>query len=144
MRTRRSLAAAAAVLGLLSGAVSAAGQFLPVLVDRADPSFGFLAVGMTTASFLLSTVLLFAVAYWHGTAVDVAAEYGSIALVVALVGGGASLVGFLVVGLLAAGPGEFVRATGILLSGVYTVALRVVDFAITGIAGAAIGHFRTG
>ena len=141
MRHRNGIAAVVAVLGLLAGALSAGGQFLPLLLDGVGPRIGTLALLVSVGSFLLTPVGLLVVGYWAGARTDVAAEYGRLLLVFGLVGGGATALGYLAV-------------TGIALAEVsndgfrtllgmgYNAVVQAVSFAITGFAGAALAEFR--
>lgn len=98
---------------------------------------------MTGSSFLMSPVPIFVVGYLDGTVTDVATEYVVITLTVGLAAGGGILVGVLVVGLLVVVPEEGLGALGLLIPGTVTGFLQVVNGAITGLAGAAVGHLRT-
>ncbi|MFC7046806.1 hypothetical protein ACFQH6_16615 [Halobacteriaceae archaeon GCM10025711] len=142
MHDNRPLALAGALLGLLAGALAATGQFLPVVLDRHPSNLGFLVMGTNVVSLLVSPVALFGVGYWVGTDVDVTTEWASIALVVGLVGGAATLVGYLVVALLSVRPDAGREITMIVVTAGYTAIVRVFDFAITGLAGAAVAEFR--
>ena len=142
MQHRTVLTVVVALLGLLTGALTGAGQLLPILVERTASSTGALAMGLSVVSFAVNPVVLLGVGYWAGTRVDVAAEYGGLLLVLGAVGGVATAVGYLaVVSLAVSGVG----AAGSLLFGVgYNAVVQAVNFAVTGFAGAALAQFRGG
>ena len=139
MRKRRPLTSASALLGLLIGALSAGGQTLPILLERTSAPGLYVAV-LSLLTFLLSPVAVFALGYWVGNHVDVAADYDRIAFLMGLTGGVASFAGYTAV-MVGIAPDVATRVP-VLLSGGFNAAVRVVDFGITGLAGAAVAHFR--
>lgn len=136
------LAAPVAVLALAAGALSGVQQFAPVVLDLPVDRVGTLLFAVSVAGFLLSPVLVFAAGYWAGTRVHVPGEYGRVALVFGVVGGIASLVGYGAV--VAVGVAPDAGDLGMVaLSSLHTTVLRAVSYAITGVAGASVAHFRT-
>ena len=140
MRERRPLVFASALLGLLIGTLSAGGPTLPVLLERTSAPGLYVAV-LSLLTFLLSPVAVLALGYWVGSRVDVAADYGRITLFVGLSGGVASFVGY--TGVMVGVAPDVATDVPVLLSGGFNAAVRVVDFGVTGLAGAAVAHFRS-
>ena len=150
MRTRQ-IALAVTLLGLLGGAVTAVSQFLPTLVNRSpaasglsgaptSASIGLLVAATSVVSFLLSPVLLFLVGYWAAGRADVPAEFTALAGVFGVAGGVTTLAGYLPV-VVFLSPVTGFEPTFV-VSALYTAVVRGVDYAITGLAGAAVAHFR--
>ena len=142
MRDRSLLAAVVALLGLLTGLLTGVQQLLPILTRRGDRSLGILIPAIGLVMFAVTTIAVFAAGYWAGTRTDVEREYLEIALLFGLVGGAATLVGSLLVPFL--GAGEAINDTPAIVFGsaAYTGFVQVFNFAITGIAGAAVATFR--
>jgi hypothetical protein len=142
MRHRPSIAAAVGVVGLLIGALAAASQFLPLFLDGpirgAGPGF-FAVSGLL---FVLNPFGLVVVGYWAGLRVDVTRQYGSLLLVLALVGGGATAVGYLVVAGLALAETGDTGAVEILFAVGYNAVVHAINIAVTCFAGAALAEFR--
>lgn len=142
MRTR--LLVLSSLLGIVTGVISASRQFLPVLLDQPVSTIGLVFGVVSVVAFLVSPVGIFTLGYWAGSSadVDVAHEYGTLALAFGLGGGLGSLVGYAGV----AGVGLGARGGAELLSlavpAAYNTLVRVADFAVTGLAGAAVAHFR--
>ncbi|MFB6106717.1 MAG: hypothetical protein ABEJ70_07060 [Halobacteriaceae archaeon] len=141
MRRSRPLALVVALLGLLVGALAASGQFLPALLDVDVRTVGLYMAAANALSFLLSPVGTFLLGYWAGAGADVPADYGTVALLFGAVGGVAVFAGFLVVAGLGLPAGTTGGLSLVLMSG-YAAAFRVAGFAIDGVAGAAVAHFR--
>lgn len=139
MRARRLLILTSAFLGVLIGSLSAIGQTLPVLAGQPGMA-GPITVGVSIVMFLLSPVAVFALGYWVGSHADVPDNYSRISLLMGLFGGLGSFVGYVTV-LFGVAP-EVATQIPVLLSGVYNAVVRVVDFGVTGLAGAAVAHFR--
>lgn len=124
-------------------ALSASGQFLPVLFDVPLSRAGGLVFGVSVVSFLATPVGLLVVGYWAGTRTDVAAEHGGLLVPFAVVGG-ATVLGYLaVVGLtlgdlFSGGPLQILFGVG------YDAVVQAVNFAITGFAGPGLAQFRGG
>jgi uncharacterized membrane protein len=143
MTRHRALVAVVAVLGIVAGLLAASRQFLPVIVNRAPTRIGLFFAATTLVSFLVSPVAAFAAGYWGGRRVDLPTAYGRFALTLGVVGGIGTLVGFAVV-VAAVGPDSTRDLVGFGLVGGHTALVRGVDFALTGLAGAAVAHFRAG
>lgn len=139
MHARRPLILASVVLGVLIGSLSAIGQTLPVLAGQPGMA-GSVTAGVSIVMFLLSPVSVFAIGYWIGNRTDVPSNYTRISLLMGLFGGCGSFVGYVAV-LFGVAPGVATQLP-VLLSGVYSAVVRVVDFGVTGLAGAAVAHFR--
>ena len=142
MRDRLPLAAAVALLGLLTGLLTGVRQFLPILTQRSDLPLRALIPAIGLVMFAVTTLAVFAAGYWAGTRTDVEREYLEIALLFGLVGGAATLVGSLVVPFFGAGDAVNDSLAIVVGSAVYTGFVQVFNFAITGIAGAAVATFR--
>lgn len=142
MRSRQSLAVVVALLGLVTGTLSAAGEFMPFLVDRTASELGTLVLTVSLVSFLVTPVGLLVVGYWAGTRIDVASEYGSLLLVLAVVGGGVTAVGYLAVVGFALTSTSVGNASRAVFGVGYNAVVQAVNFAITGFAGAALAQFR--
>ncbi|WP_435348456.1 hypothetical protein [Haloarchaeobius sp. HRN-SO-5] len=138
----RHLALSAALLGLLVGIVSSVAQLLPIVVGTRPGEAPGLALGLTFVAFLLSPVAVFGLGYWTGTDVDVSTEYRSIALTIGLVGGVAVFAGYALVVAFALDSPLGADGATVLGAAVQVGVLRIVDFAITGFAGAALAQFR--
>lgn len=141
MSVERNVSAILAVVGVVLGAVQSAGQFQPVLNEEMA-ALGAVVLGLRTVSFLLSPVLVFGLGYWAGGKLDVSEQYDRLALVFGGVGGLASLVGMLAVVLVVSGELQGQHVGLLVVTSTYNAAIRAVDFAITGVAGAAVVYFR--
>lgn len=144
VNTRRPLAVAIALLGLFAGAVAALGQALPVLLNRRPSELGVLMAVVPALSLVASPVGVFLVGYWGGTETDLAEEYLSFALVLGVAGGAGLLVGYAATTLVALGPELGHRPLLVATTSGYSVGIRALDFAVTGLAGGAVGYFRRG
>lgn len=139
---RRPPLAVAALLGAVAGVLSATQQFLPVVLHRPVTTVGVVLGAVSLVSILVSPVAVFAVGYWAGRDVDVASRYGRLAVTFGLVAGVASLVGYVVVAVGVVAPDTGREALSILIPAAYTTVVRGLNFAITGLAGAAVAQFR--
>ncbi|WP_411964145.1 hypothetical protein [Haloferax sp. YSMS24] len=147
----RSIGLVVTLLGLLGGVLTAANQFLPTLLNRhpgaiglsgapTSSSIGLLVAATSVLSFVLSPVLLFLVGYWAAGRADVPSEFATLAAVFGVAGGVTTFVGYLpVVAFLTPVTGT---EPTFVLSALYTSVVRGVDYAVTGLAGAAVAHFR--
>lgn len=143
MTRHRALVVVVAVLGTVTGLLAASRQFLPVILNRAPTWLGLFFAATTLVSFLVSPVAAFAAGYWGGTRVDLPAAYGRFTLTLGVVGGVGTLVGFAVVVPLV-DPDSVRELAGLGVMAVQSALFRGVDFALTGLAGAAVAHFRAG
>lgn len=142
MQQRTQVAAVAAVLGILTGVVSASGQFVRALFAGSPSSIWLVLVGTSVLAVLVSPVAVFALGYVSGRRNDVAAVWTEIALTVGLAGGVAFLVTYVTA--VAAGVGVSRDLLTAAAAGTFNAVVRTVDFAITSLAGAAVAHFRSG
>lgn len=143
MRLDSPLALRAGVLGVTAGALTVVQQFVPVLVDApvGDAAPALFALG--AAGLVVSPVLVLAVGYRAGTRRNVAREYGAVAAAFAVGGGVGYLVGYVaaVVALPEGGvAGQTLPLAG---SAAYSAVVEAGWFAVAGVAGAAVGQFRT-
>ncbi|WP_158057534.1 hypothetical protein [Halorussus halophilus] len=142
MNVERPISAVVAAVGLVLGFAQSVGQFQQIL-NQELAVMGALALGIGTVSFLLSPVLVFSLGYWAGGKLDVPEHYDRLALVFGAVGGVAFLGGMLAVVLVASSELQSQHVGLLVVTSTYNAAIRAVDFAITGVAGAAIAYFRT-
>lgn len=139
MQHRRTVAIAAAVLGVLLGAVPV-GRLLLTRTPRVGPDTLLLPVVLAGGVlFLLSPVAVFALGYWSGSRIDLPESYLELAATMGVAGGVAALVAQLLgfaIGM------RSVDLLQVLVPSLFNGAVRGVDFAVTGLAGAAVAHFR--
>lgn len=141
MRIDRPLALRAALLGVAAGLVAVAGQFLPVILDAPSPEqVGLPMLAVSAAGFLVSPVLVLVLGYRVGNRRNVASEYGSVALSLAVGGAVGYLAGY-AVGVLAV-PDDVPQFAFVLAGSIYNAVVKAGWFAIAGVAGAAVAHFR--
>lgn len=141
MQHRRTVAIAAAVLGFLLGAIPVGGQLL-ARTPRAGPGDPILPVVLSGGLlFLLSPVAIFGLGYWTGGRVDVPDTYLELAATMGVAAGVAALVGQLLAVALGMG-GILEPLLRVLVPSLFNGAVRGVDVAVTGLAGAAVAHFR--
>lgn len=116
-------------------------QSLPVLLDVHLARIGPVAAGSTVVAFLLSPVAVFDAGYLTGTHTEVVDAYGGIALAFGIVRV-ATFCGFPVVVLAGVAPAVERGAPGLSALAATRAVFRAADFAIAGLAGAAVAHFR--
>lgn len=143
MRDRLPLAVAVGLLGLLAGSLIRLKQLLPTLIQRNVLTVSiFPTIGLV--EFLVSPLALFAVGYWAGTRTDLEREYRKLGLLFGLVGGATTFLASLVVSLVGVADVVFHNPLEVVGFAVSTGFVQVFNFAITGIAGAAVATFRRG
>jgi hypothetical protein len=128
-------------LTLAAGVAAAVQQYAPVLLDLPVPQVSVAVFAVSAVGFVLSPVLVFALGYWTGRRVDVPRTYPSVAAAFGVGGGLATLAGFAAVLLVGVIPdaGNLGMAA---FSATHTAVVRGVSYAVTGVAGAAVAHFR--
>lgn len=141
MHLDRPLALRAGGLGVAAGVVAVVGQFLPVLLDAPPARIGLGAFAVGAVSLLVSPVLVLVLGYRVGVRRNVAREYGTVALSLAVGGGVGYLLGYAVSYLaLAQGTDAFAL---VLVGAVWNAVVKAGWFAIAGVAAASIAHFHT-
>lgn len=93
-------------------------------------------------SFLAKPVGLLLVGYWAGSRIPVATEYQSLLVMLAVVGGGATALGYLSIGAVAMNSVTVPEIAPMLYAVGYNTVVQALSFAITGFAGAAFAEFR--
>lgn len=129
-------------LTLVASVAAAVQRYAPVLLDLPVSRVGATVFAVSVVGFVLSPVLVFAVGYWTGRRVDVPRAYPSVALVFGVGGGLATLAGFAAVLLVGVAPDASDLGMAA-FSATHTAVVRGVSYAVTGVAGAAVAHFRT-
>lgn len=128
-------------LTLVAGVTAAVQRFAPVLLDLPVSRVTTAVFALSVVGFVLSPVLVFALGYWTGRRVDVPRAYPSVAAVFGVGGGLATLAGFAAVLLVGVVP-DAGDLGMVAFSATHAAVVRGVSYAITGVAGAAVAHFR--
>lgn len=136
---RLPVLACVVTLALVLGVVHAMRSYLPLLLDFPIRTVSAAVLALNVVGYLLAPLAILGIAYWAGTRADVPREYGTIALQFGVLAAVCYPVGFAVVALVAAGNGDLLRFA-------VSVGLRALIqgtwFAVAGVAGAAVAHFR--
>ncbi|WP_254839230.1 hypothetical protein [Natronomonas marina] len=132
-----------AVLGVLAGALSTVGGFLPLLLEGPPGRIRSAAAALSVVLFLVAPVGVLLVGYWTGRRLDVGETWARVAGTFGVVGAVASFAAAFLVTTFAPvapmrGPGGGGSAVAV------NSVLRGVRFALAGLAGAAVAQFRAG
>ncbi len=143
MHLDRPLVLRAGGLGVAAGLVAVVGQFLPVLLDGWSATrIGPVTFAVGVASLLVSPVLVLVLGHRAGTRRNVAREYDTVALSLAVGGAFGYLVGY-AAGYLGLSPGILTSPLAFMLAGTtWNAVVKGGWFAVAGVAGASVAHFR--